>query len=150
MLRHVEADLDLRDISVPFNIMLRVLPDDPDLLGFDLRNEIFRYRTGVESVLVKPFCSDKAWKNDKVHNHTVLVLLLSPDRRNGMRLTTGDELTILGCTKRDCYQHSSGCEIMFLEAKPLPSCIVVKHPRNSHSRLVFDAYSGFGGWHKGG
>ena len=150
MLRHVEADLDLRDISVPFNIMLRVLPDDPDLLGFDLRNEIFRYRTGVESVLVKPFCSEKAWKNDKVHNHTVLVLLLSPDRRNGMRLTTGDELTILGCTKRDCYQHSSGCEIMFLEAKPLPSCIVVKHPRNSHSRLVFDAYSGFGGWHKGG
>lgn len=148
MLRHVGSDLELRDSSGPFDVMLRILPHcDMDV---DLHQEIFRYRSGLESLVVKPFCQGKTWGVDKIHNHTVIALLLSPDRRTGMRLVSGVEITVLGCIKRDCYQHSSGYEILFLEAPPLPQSIVIRHPRNSVRRLVFDAYSGFGGWQKGG
>jgi len=144
----ITSDTGLRNPPDFFNIGLRVLPTVD--LDFDLHGEIFRYRTGFDAILVKPFVINGQWEHSYIHNHTVVVLLLTPERKTGMRLATGHEFTVLGCQKNDPLSHVNGYEVLYLKAEQRPLSIIIKHPRNSRNCLVFDAYSGFGGWAFGG
>lgn len=144
----VMTDTGLRNSLVPFCIDLRVLPSLE--LDFDLHSEIFQYRTGFEAVLVKPFISNGQWLHESIHNHTVFALLVSPERKTGMRLVTGVEFSVIGCQNFGLCTKVEGYEIFYLKADPQPASIIIKHPRTSRNCVVFDAYSGFGGWAFGG
>lgn len=119
------------------------------LLMFAMRSTAI----GFESVLIHPFYKNgewKTWKNDSAHATTILVLLISPDRRHGMKISCGDEFTLLGVRAHQPYRLDGGHEILLIEALQSPDSVIIRHPKNSDHRIVFDAYSGFGGWAKGG
>ena len=147
----VQSDTELRNSCGAINLMVKVVTDHD--LPFDVCNEINRYRTGFESVLIHPFYKNgewKTWKNDSAHATTILVLLISPDRRHGMKISYGDEFTLLGVRAHQPYRLDGGHEILLIEALQSPDSVIIRHPKNSDHRIVFDAYSGFGGWAKGG
>ena len=144
----VTSDTGLRNSLMQYNIDLRVMPSME--LGFELHSEIFRYRTGLEAVLVKPFVPNGHWQHEAIHNHTVFVLLVSPERKTGMRLVTGVEFSVIGCQNWDLRTNVEGYEIFYMKADLQPKSIIIKHPRASQNLVVFDAYSGFGGWAFGG
>ena len=154
MLRHgtdhhwVQSDTELRSSFGAVDLMIRILDDEK--LDDSAHNEAFRYRTGYESLWVEPFSRISQWKRDEAHDHTVIILLLSHDRRTGMKIGCGDELSVIGGRVYQPYHHECGYDFIFIEALPIPDSVVIRHPKNSDQRVVFDAYSGFGGWAKGG
>ena len=144
----VTSDTGLRCSLGRFNIALRSVSDLD--IEMEVHQAIFKYRTGLDAIMVRPFCINGAWGVDKIHNHTIFALLLAPERKTGLNIFPGVEMTILGALRREPCVQVGGFEILFIEASPSPDTIIIRHPRLSDARLVFDAYSGFGGWFKGG
>ncbi len=144
----VTSDTELRCSQGRFNIALRSVSDLD--IEMEVHQAIFKYRTGLDAIMVRPFSINGAWGVDRVHNHTIFALLLAPERKTGMKIVSGVEMTILGGMRQEHCIQVGGFEIVFIEASPSPDTIIIRHPKLSSERLVFDAYSGFGGWFKGG